>query len=95
MKKNAFKRAKTIAEVTLISKQLKEAGEDVNEINQLAFMRKKELMAAVNKVNNLDKVLPKASALPKNKVTHIRFKKSSGNIKQPEIVINEDYSIEF
>lgn len=94
MKKSEFKKAKTIAEVTLIAKRLKEAGEDVNEVNNLAYLRKKELMITVNKVNNLEKVLPRASAKATHKTSHISIR-SFMQISPSTMIIHEDCSIEL
>lgn len=93
MKKSEFKKAKTIPEVTLIAKRLKEEGEDINEINRLAYLRKKELMTKVNKVDNLQKVLPRASSKAVHKISHIRF--SGNNMSSKNMTIYQDCHIEL
>ena len=43
----AFKRAKTIAEVYKVAKELKAAGEDSEVVNEMMVKRRKELLLSI------------------------------------------------
>ena len=94
VKKSAFSKAKTIADITLIAKRLKEEGADPNEVNAMAFQKKKELLTATSKVCDLKKVITKASSVSRNKYSHIRLKAT--NLRESKITLHtEGYVVEI
>lgn len=52
----AFKRAKTIAEVYKVAKELKAAGEDSEVVNEMMIKRRKELLMSIISPSKIKKI---------------------------------------
>lgn len=92
MSKISFKKCKTLAEIVCTAKKYKEDGADPMEVNRLASLRRQELVNAVDQVNMLDKLSVQASAIPKNRCTHIAIC-SVSNLNSPTLEILGDRSV--
>lgn len=88
---SSFKKAKTIAEVYAIAKELKKAGEDPVEVNRLVSEKKADLLKKSERVKYLTKLRPSPYPLQSSKVSTLNVR--AENMTSGAISINKDGSI--
>lgn len=85
-----FNDANRITEIYSIARELKKKGFDVAEVNVVATEKKKELIAKINSVKTLTKVIPKSETIRKTPTTFLIIKTVSINSGKIEITSNHE-----